>query len=413
MNELFFPIILGSDENAYATARCINDEYGIKPLCLCSKALAQTWRSKILTVKAVEDFDRPDVFVSVLLEELKSREGQGKLLVIPCADYYLELLVKNYESFEGRIANRFISPSLLERIGSKDGFYSLCDELGLYYPPTVVCNKEERISTLKELPFGFPIVMKPENSNATEYLHASFEGKKKAYFLKNGEEYVKIVNAMDGAGYGGKLILQKLIKGSDTSSLVINSYSGEDGKVRFMSVGQVLIEDYSPSLLGNYAGIIPVRKPELEAEVKALLEGIGFVGFSNVDVKYDAEAGRYCFFEINPRHGRSSYYVSAAGYNMIAELVRDVVLNEKRDSAVYPEGTGVWSTLPKKTLLQYMPKGELRDRTAELIREKGITRVQSNPKDRDLLRALRYRRIMKNKVRSLKRYWFDKEKLGK
>lgn len=413
LNENFFPIVLGSDENAYATARCFNDEYGVKPLCLCSKALAQTWRSKILTVKVIEGFDKPEVFVRELLNELKAREGQGKLLVIPCADYYLELLVRNYDKFEGRIANRFISEELFDKIGTKDTFYALCDELGLYYPPTAICECEDRLNVLNELPFGFPMVMKPENSNATEYLSCSFEGKRKAYFLNSKEEYLDIVSKMNRAGYNGKLILQKLIRGSDATSFVINAYSGTDGKVRFMSVGQVVLEEYSPSMLGNYAGIIPVRKPDLENDVRAFLEGIGYIGISNVDVKYDADTGRYCFFEINPRHGRSSYYIRAAGYNLMTEPVIDAVEGVVSDSIRYPEGEGIWASVPKGTLLKYMPKGEIRERAVALIKKYGITRVQDNPRDNDLLRRIRYRRIMKIKALSFKRYYFDKEKLGK
>jgi D-aspartate ligase len=121
MDKKFFPIILGSDENAYATARCFNDEYGIKPLCLCSKALVQTERSKILTVKAVKDFDKPEVFIKTLLSELRAREDMGKLIVIPCADYYTELLVKNYGIFEGRI----VSSALQSDVPTQTIFLSL------------------------------------------------------------------------------------------------------------------------------------------------------------------------------------------------------------------------------------------------------------------------------------------------
>ena len=180
-----------------------------------------------------------------------------------------------------------------------------------------------------------------------------------------------------------------------------------------MSVGQVVLEEYSPSMLGNYAGIIPVRKPDLENDVRAFLEGIGYIGISNIDVKYDADTSRYCFFEINPRHGRSSYYIRAAGYNLMTEPVIDAVEGVVSDSIRYPEGEGIWASVPKGTLLKYMPKGEIRERAVALIKKYGITRVQDNPRDNDLLRRIRYRRIMKIKALSFKRYYFDKEKLGK
>lgn len=411
MENKFFPIILGSDDNAYATARCFNDEYGIKPLCLCATALAQTDRSAILKVKAIKDFDQPEIFVNVLLNELKEHEKMGKLIVIPCADYYTELLVNNYHLFDGRIANKFVSPELMARISTKDGFYSLCEEKGLYYPKTVICDVEDRLTVYKDLPFGFPIVMKPENSNASEYLHCAFEGKKKVYFLKNEDEYLSVVTKMNQAGYNGKLIIQKLIRGGDTTSFVVNSYSGINGKVRFMCMGQALLEEYAPNMLGNYAGIMSVSIPELYKQIEDFLNGIGFVGFSNIDVKYDAENEKFCFFELNPRHGRSSYFVRAAGYNLMAELVSDAVFEAKRDCTTYGDKESVWASVPKRTLMKYLMDPEVKVKTKKIIRKKGIVYSYKNPKDKDIIRALKFMKIVHNKVNSYKAHFFDKTQL--
>ena len=47
----FLPIILGSDENAYGTARLFFEEYSIKPLLICARRLIPIYNSKILNVK--------------------------------------------------------------------------------------------------------------------------------------------------------------------------------------------------------------------------------------------------------------------------------------------------------------------------------------------------------------------------
>lgn len=411
MDNKFFPIILGSDENAYATARCFYEEYGIKPLCLCSKPLIATQKTKILTLKAYENFDVPEAFVSSLLKELKARENEGKLLVIPCADYYTELMVKNYHLFEGRIANKFVPEQLFDRFATKDSFYKLCDEQGLYYPPTYICEYEKRLELVNDLPFEFPIVVKPENSNATEYLKANFEGKKKAYFFNNADEYLRVAKEMNKCGYKGKLIVQKMIKGGDTTSFVINSYSSKDGKVRFMCIGRILLEEYSPSMLGNYAAIKSVNIPELYKKVEGFLNSIGYVGFSNIDIKYDEEKGDYCFFELNPRHGRSSYYVRGAGYNLMKELTDDVVFDTQRDEVTYGTNEAIWASVPTKTLKKYIIDPEMKKDALALAKKKGITRTLKNPSEKNLIRYIKIKKIIANKARSFKLYFFDKNKM--
>ena len=41
---------------------------------------------------------------------------------------------------------------------------------------------------------------------------------------------------------------------------VLNAYVDQNGKVRMMCLGRVILEDYTPILIGNYVGIIGERK---------------------------------------------------------------------------------------------------------------------------------------------------------
>ena len=250
----FLPIILGSDENAYGNARLFNEAYGVKPLLLCTRTLLPTYASRLFDLKCIDNFDSDEVFLPALLAVLKEKSAEyEKLVVVACSDYYSVLMSKHYDSFEGLVANRFSDFSLLEQLDTKDRFYSLCEKYGLDYPKTYIAEPEDRIWAVEKMGFDFPVVVKPENSNATEYLHCSFEGKKKVYFFDTKEEYLDIVGKMNRCDYRGKLIIQEFIPGGDDSMRVMNCYSDNDGKVRFMCLGQPVLEEYSPHTLGNYA----------------------------------------------------------------------------------------------------------------------------------------------------------------
>lgn len=149
------------------------------------------------------------------------------------------------------------------------------------YPKTVVASPEERESVVDRLPFDFPIVVKPENSNALDYLRCHFEGQKKVFFFDTREQYLTMVHSMNQSDYRGKLILQEFIPGGDNAMRVLNSYSDLDGHVRAMCLGQPVLEYYDPKSVGNYAAIISRGDQALYDKMQEFLEKLGYVGFSN------------------------------------------------------------------------------------------------------------------------------------
>lgn len=412
----FLPVILGSDENAYGDARLFYEAYGIKPLVLCIHALPPTKGSVIIDFMTVEKLDRDPEFITALraIFREKSKEYK-KFVVVPCADYYVHLLSKHMDELGEYIANPMPRFDLLTELDTKDAFYSLCDKNGMEYPKTLIVSPEERDSVLgrdglldRSLIF-FPLVMKPENSNATEYLSCHFEGKKKVYFLNTADEYRAVINGMNSAGYNGNLIIQEFIPGGDDAMRVVNTYSGKDGKTMAVSLGQPLLEEYAPASLGNYAAIISRSDEALCRKIADFLDGIGYTGFANFDIKYDRRTGRYLLFEINCRLGRSSFYVRGAGLNYMKLMTDDAVYGKRPDGVIFTGNTSLWTSAPKGVLKKYVKNPELKRELLSLWRQGRVSRNLFNPKDMGFMRRLRIYRYYFSNYKSFFRYYFDKD----
>ena len=405
----FFPIILGSDENAYGNCRLFAELTGEKPLIMCSFQLYATRHSDILDCIATPDFDTDAVFVPALLSVLREkREQYEKVAVIPCSDRYLQLLSLHYDEFGGLIANGFVSPDLLGRLDTKDTFYALCESLGLDYPKTAVASKGEWESALTRAGLGFPLVVKPENSNGYSYLHAHFEGKKKVFFVNSPDEYARIIKNMSSSSFDGKLIIQEFIPGGDECMRVMNCYSDGNGKVRFMCLGQPVLEEYAPATIGNYAAIISRSDREIYEKIEAFLNGVGYVGYSNFDMKYDRRTGKYMLFEINPRPGRSSYFVRGTGNNLMEYVMRDV-LGDLPEGTVYSEPSALWTEIPKCTLLKYVKDPELKKEIKSLYASKKVSKTLFNPADRNLRRNFAITKRYYSFIKAYGKYYFEKD----
>lgn len=405
----FLPIVLGSDENAYGTSRLFNEAYGIKPLLCCTRQLTPTSNSTLFKIRKINDFDKDEVFPEELLKVLREyKDKYDKLIVIPCSDYYSALMSKHYDKFEGLIANKFISPELLDTLDTKDKFYALCEKYNMDYPKTYVALPDDRISAIEKLGFDFPIVVKPENSNAYEYLHCEFEGKKKVFFFYDKAEYIKVMESMNKSGYSGKLIIQEYIEGDDSAMRVMNSYSDSEGKVRLMCLGQPVLEEYHPKTLGNYAAIISRGDKDLYEKIKYFLEAIGYIGFSNIDMKYDKKRKKYYMMEINPRPGRSSFFVRSAGHNLMKYLVEDAVYGAEY-SCTFNENTSLWANVPKCVVFKYVENAELKAEIKSLLKQKKYMRTLDCKSDRNIKRWLKIKRYYFGQYKNFKKYYFKKK----
>ena len=404
MNSLpFLPVLLGSDMNVYGMARSFHEAYSIQSVAIAKKKLGATMDSKIVKVLVEEpDLEDDEVFVRTLTE-FAGRYSGKTLLLVPCGDNYIKLLVRNQEALRPLYRFECISEELLMKLSIKESFYQVCTEHGFAFPQTTTCTAQNYKEV--QLPFDFPVVIKPSNSVA--YWNCHFPHKKKVFVAQDKAEFDAILDAIYGSSYQDHLIIQEFIPGDDSGMRVMNCFCGKDGKVKLIALGHPLLEEHSPEGIGSYAAIIGDNDPALARQMKQFLEAIGYVGFANFDMKYDPRDGKYKLFEMNLRQGRSSFYVTACGYNLATFLVNDVLLGQPMGCVIATD-TALWRAIPKCVLFKYLKDEELKAEVRELIAEKHDCHSFRYEPDMSLKRWIYYLKNQLNYIKKYRKYYGNK-----
>ena len=364
----FRPVILGGDITAYTLVRTFHEAYGVRPLVVNMTDGGPIALSRVCDHEYVPGLESAEVFVRELERVGREHGGEGRppLLLVAAGDWYVRMIIEHSDRLGRWFLIPYIDLDLLDRVVRKDVFYGILDEVGVPYPATVVADMSTDAGEETDLPFGLPVVAKPADSAL--YHYADFPGKKKVFVCDTAEELADTLRRVRASSYDGNFLLQEFVPGDDTNMRVLTCYSDRDGKVRFGSVGHVLLEEHHPLAIGNPCVIVHTEIDEVVEQARRFLEHVGYVGFSNFDLKYDRRDGTYKFFEINVRLGRSNFYVTAAGNNVARWYVRDWVHHEPMEGLTIARGEHLFTFVPKHVVKKYVLDPALRDKALGLMK---------------------------------------------
>ena len=375
----FKVLLFAGDINVYSVARAFNEAYGIKPTVYGKYNAFPCAKSTIMHYTANPQADKQETFLS-LVNGFADANQNDKILLIGCGDSYVQLISANRDGFPANVIAPYISIDLMNDLIHKEKFYARCRDMDIPYPDTFIHNKE--MGELFQLPFEPPFIIKP--ANGIEYWRHPYPTQKKVYKAETRQELNSILSDIYGSGYSDSIIIQDFIPGDDTYMRVLTSYSDHNGKVKMMCLGHVLLEEHTPHGIGNHAVIITETEPILEQRLKELLENIGYVGFSNFDIKYDRRDGIYKVFEINTRQGRSNYYVTGAGENIAKLVVKDYIYGEELEYHTV-ETESLWMVVPKGVAFKYIKPAQYQATMKKLIRQGKCSNPLINKKDSNLI----------------------------
>lgn len=357
----FIPVLLGSDINTYSMARAFHEAYQIKSKVIGKYHTGPSCNSRIVDFTANENIDKQEIFLQVVNDFAKTNKSKT-ILLIGCGDSYVSLISQNKKNLHSNIIAPYIDYSLMDELIKKENFYKMCEKYNIDFPNTFVHKKD--MGSNFELQFESPFILKP--SNSVEYWEHPYDGQKKVYKIKTKKELNETIQQIYLSGYNDSLIIQDFIPGDDSYMRVLTSYSGKDKKVKLMSLGHVLLEEHTPHGLGNHAVIINEYNQKLLEQLSDFLEEIGYIGFSNFDIKYDRRDKKYKVFEINLRQGRSNFYVTGSGFNIAQYLVDDYIENKKM-SLIIANSKNLWMIVPKQVAFKYVKDKKAKEEMKELI----------------------------------------------
>ena len=347
----FILLIIGADANAYYMARCYHELTNNKAYLIAKNPIWFTDTSKIVNIKYNDNLRNEDE----LLKELNNfylEHKNKKILLVSATENYIELISKNKDKLKDKYYFNYANNDIITTLSNKELFYKKYMDNGIIdLPKTLYFNlkKDQDIN----IEFSYPVIVKA--ANVVEYRKLSFIGQNKIYKVKDKDELQTIITNIKKGGYHDTLIIQEYIPGDDSHLFDSVIYSDTKGSVKRITFAQIGLQEHKSDLVGNAAVLIngynEFNDKDIIERVKKFAEKIGITGFAEFDLKYDERVNDYKLLEINPRQGRSSYYLTSLGCNLIDILKKDLIDKEKLK----------YQILDKEVLLSFVPKKIIKD----------------------------------------------------
>lgn len=402
----FFVLILGTDANAYYMARCCYEEYKIKPHLIGQRRLAFTKFSNILTIEYCPDFWKEETFLEVINNYAKNSEYK-KILLVSTNETYTEYISKNKEKLNKKFVYNLPSIEIIKTLTNKENFYKTYENSELTFPKTIYFDaKKDKIESIK---IQFPLVLKP--ANVVKYNHVDFVGKNKIYKIDNQSELEKTINIIKNSEYDDRLIIQEFIPGDDSYLFDSVVYADKNSKCKIISFAQIGMQERTKTMVGNAALLINgfnTFDGNVDKQINniiSFIEKIGYMGFAEIDMKYDYRDKIFKVLEINARQGRCSYYLTPLGCNLVKTMVDDVIKNKDIEKKVLTEKV-LLTFVPKGIIKKYCTNKKLKKEALKLWKKGNVVKPMDCKLDKNFKRFLMLRKRWLHYYKEYKNsYW--------
>jgi D-aspartate ligase len=254
-----------------------------------------------------------------LMSELEviASQFEQKAVLYPCTDSSVLLVSRNRQVLQERYHIALPESDTLEMLMDKASFYRFAQERGLPVPTTFLLrNRADAIAASEQIPF--PCIMKPAFKTSNWERNAAGA---KAYLLSSAQELMAAYGRC--SSWAESIVAQEWVRGTDADLYSCNCYFDGQSKPIVTFVARKLRQN--PPILGVSASGEECRNDTVLKQTVELFTNVHLRGLGYLEMKRDAQSGKYRIIEPNIGRPTGRSAIAEAGgvpliYSMYCDL---------------------------------------------------------------------------------------------
>lgn len=265
--------------------------YGAKSKFLSEKHLAPHYK------------ENPQGLLDFLIEFAKKQDN--KPVLYPGADPYVEFMDLYFDELKEYYLFPMDRKGFWSEVMDKYTMSLLAEKFNVKVPETINSKEENLIQRVRE-EIKYPCIVKPMDS-------ASFVKayRRKVFIIKDEAELIEKVTMCHNDNHG--IVVQRIIPGPEENCYCYDAYLNQDSQVTHYTSAYKIRQ--WPNNFGASTYAKQKWIPELHQICKPFLEGIGFKGFSEIELKRDENTGEIYLIEVNVRTINFNEMLAKCGLN--------------------------------------------------------------------------------------------------
>jgi D-aspartate ligase len=252
----------------------------------------------------------PEEWVAFMIDLAK--QLGAKPVIIPAADIFVSALGKHVEALRDHYIFSLESIAVQAALATKEQQYAVAAQHGLPIPRTAYIRSRKDLEDFASQA-RFPCLIKPRHQREWDALPAGNPLRGLKLTTANTPEQL-LADYSHTEALRPEVVAQEIIAGGDEAKYCYLSVYGAGSR----RLGHVVVHELRahPVLFGSGSAVEPVIDPEISSLCDKFLQGVGYVGICEIEVKRDTRDGVVRLIEANPRYSVTADAAVYAGVDI-------------------------------------------------------------------------------------------------